>query len=470
MSPINCVEEDSDISDEEESIGLGASAVEKKEGWLDPKYGVKLPVVEVEDGIFLGQSSGKVVSLQVDEERNASSSDEDSFLGSYPVTGRVETSKEVGFQENGKQNEDDTWYAINQEAEELFHFTGCSSHGDTHKANRGKRCSKITLHSRALYEETPHSARGCGYSSDHEELESGGDSPQKHENGKDHKRTERSVVEVLEYFQQNKKQRVNISKMPVEIETIPLQISYVEHSAVELLDIVQDKTVLSGDLDKYAKNKKRRSLTEKKSAPTLGDRTLNNEDPSELICSMSSSDYEESEPNLKLVVAEATEKTMAERIQEAIGTSILNDHGMHHVPSMPLGLGLFGKLQQVIQAEKEMDANFLVIQQSIENTHEESSWLDVKILSRYLEGKLVVCRCSLTGSRKGLLELDIPETAKENKDCGRILIFNLKICDDVDLDVESCVRVHSPWKEVRTGRHGIIILCSYFSQIKSDDC
>lgn len=38
-----------------------------------------------------------------------------------------------------------------------------------------------------------------------------------------------------------------------------------------------------------------------------------------------------------IVAAEPTDKTMADRFQEAVGTSILNDQGMQYAFSKPLG-------------------------------------------------------------------------------------------------------------------------------------
>uniref|UniRef100_A0A7N0SZ66 Uncharacterized protein n=1 Tax=Kalanchoe fedtschenkoi TaxID=63787 RepID=A0A7N0SZ66_KALFE len=445
MSPMNCADEDSEISDEEEeSVGVEASAVEK--------------------------SSREAVTSLVDEGIN--SSHEDSLLGSYTVTGLVDKSQEVGFHENEKLDEDDTWYVINQEAEALFNYIG-TSHCRTQKAKReerGKLKPKISLHSRAFGEVKSLDVRKCSNPSDYEELQSD-DESLGHGSFKDQRIKEHSVVEILESFQQEKKQRLDASKMPVEI--VPLQGAHLEHSAVELLDMIQDKVVqLKGDLDKCARDERRQTLSEKKSAITLGDRTLNNEDPSEPICSPSSSDDEECERNLKLVSAEASGITMADKIQEALGASILNDQAMHFASSKPLGLGLFGKLQRVIQAEKEKDANFLKLQQSIEHKHDESSCLVVRVLSRYLEGKLVVCHCSITDNKLVMKHddlLDTPKRMKEYEDCQRILIFNFRVCDDVELDVGNLVRVHSPWKEVRTARYGVVILCSYFSQMKLDD-
>ncbi|KAH7578390.1 hypothetical protein JRO89_XS01G0375800 [Xanthoceras sorbifolium] len=48
----------------------------------------------------------------------------------------------------------------------------------------------------------------------------------------------------------------------------------------------------------------------------------------------------------------------------------------------------------------------------------------------------------------------------------RTVIFNARICCDVDLEVGNLIRIHKPWKEVQvSGNDESIILSTYFSQI-----
>ncbi|MCI01621.1 hypothetical protein A2U01_0022648 [Trifolium medium] len=48
----------------------------------------------------------------------------------------------------------------------------------------------------------------------------------------------------------------------------------------------------------------------------------------------------------------------------------------------------------------------------------------------------------------------------------RTIIFNPRVCDNVDLEVGSLIRIYPPWKKVQVG-NDTIILCSYFSEISS---
>ncbi|KAF8006538.1 hypothetical protein BT93_K0746 [Corymbia citriodora subsp. variegata] len=48
----------------------------------------------------------------------------------------------------------------------------------------------------------------------------------------------------------------------------------------------------------------------------------------------------------------------------------------------------------------------------------------------------------------------------------RTVIFNSRICNDVDLEIGNLIRIYSPWKEVQVmGYEKSIILSTYFSHV-----
>lgn len=84
-----------------------------------------------------------------------------------------------------------------------------------------------------------------GCSSDHEELDSDGEFPEGYKSTEDPRNIENSVDVALESFQQEKKIRLDISETSDDVK--PLQCRYAEHSAVELLDNLQSKSLLLED-------------------------------------------------------------------------------------------------------------------------------------------------------------------------------------------------------------------------------
>ncbi|KAG2306490.1 hypothetical protein Bca52824_026238 [Brassica carinata] len=102
---------------------------------------------------------------------------------------------------------------------------------------------------------------------------------------------------------------------------------------------------------------------------------------------------------------------------EAVKASSLNKEGhSFDSPKLSGGSSLNGKLQQIMKQEKEMEIEITKKLQggigpsslftcliSFHNS-DASSYVDIKIVSRHLERKLIVCKCSvidLPGERNG---------------------------------------------------------------------
>ncbi|KAL5795259.1 hypothetical protein ACOSQ2_000079 [Xanthoceras sorbifolium] len=71
------------------------------------------------------------------------------------------------------------------------------------------------------------------------------------------------------------------------------------------------------------------------------------------------------------------------------------------------------------------------------------SCINVKILSIYLDAKLTVCRCS---SGRDTEDPQWPESFQTMVNrWERTVIFNARVCCDVDLEVGNLIRIHKPW-------------------------
>lgn len=153
---------------------------------------------------------------------------------------------------------------------------------------------------------------------------------------------------------------------------------------------------------------------------------------------------------------------MADHFQEAFCAASTRDERILFALPKHSGTGLFGKLQRVMQNEKERDMNFtkrLQAQASL-----KGSYFDVRILSRSLEAKLTVCSCSFIQQNEWV------DNHQIERKIGRttIVIFNSRLCSDIELEVGNLIRIYPPWKEVRImAKDEIVILSTYFSQIST---
>ncbi|XP_062088395.1 uncharacterized protein LOC133794959 isoform X2 [Humulus lupulus] len=258
----------------------------------------------------------------------------------------------------------------------------------------------------------------------------------------------------------------NMSEIvPFEVEAVRHECS--EETMADRLDGLQDNASLLRRNSKKFSSKRGNKfrLAIKRNISPLGDRIMNNEDFANLrSCSGSSSDSEISGKDLKLSIPQMKRQAMVDQFQEALGSTLLNDNMALHAGPKPPRSGLFWKLQQAMQSEKEQDMDFL---KTLGNRvgQNEASCVYCKILARYLEGKLVVCRCFFS---KNFKSLSLSETTlKEMADEGteRTVIFNPRVCNDVDLEVGNCIRIYPPWKEVQVGDDQNLILTNYFSTI-----
>ncbi|KAI9082547.1 hypothetical protein K1719_035416 [Acacia pycnantha] len=271
-----------------------------------------------------------------------------------------------------------------------------------------------------------------------------------------------SACSIESYLEDDDEVGNNVEIEPAEEECIALGLN--PQSMADLVDNLQDKAYSYLPQNCQTRGKKVNHFPTR-SRSLLQDRS-NGEDSPEPMDSGSNSDNEASDQNMKMAFPEKKLQTMADRFQQALGASCETDEGTSVATLKSFGAGIFGNLQRVMQKEKGRDANFLKKSQAGASPHSGLGVVEVKIISRYLDGKLIVCSCSLC---KYTEEFLLPDNSKR-MECGgmeRTVIFNPRV-SDADLEVGSMIRIYPPWKEVPV-RNDNIILCTYFSEIPCPD-
>ncbi|RAL45094.1 hypothetical protein DM860_015500 [Cuscuta australis] len=179
-----------------------------------------------------------------------------------------------------------------------------------------------------------------------------------------------------------------------------------------------------------------------------------------------SSDDEETPQVLKAFVPK---KTIADQFDEALGSATRNGGiSLFSAPELHCS-GLFVNLQRVILSEKESDQIFMNHMSKDTVLDGDKICIDVRILSSSLEAKMTICQCVLIKGEESFDRLHHPSLKKTNGGSTMTVIFNSRICTDVEFDKGDLIRIYSPWKEVHTKENDEVVLLSrYFSRIGSD--
>ncbi|XP_044493007.1 uncharacterized protein LOC123216602 isoform X2 [Mangifera indica] len=378
-------------------------------------------------------SPRKVSTCNTDDE--TISDDEENMLLKISVTSGVQPVHKDGLHNflSGKQAVVNLCSTIGEEAEALIQSNEIGISSSSHSASEAnKSCKGIKSKSRP------------NFSFHFQSPKDGNDVPFKVHEGPERLKTansrEHSFAELLEDFCGEKPKKSDI----VSAEVKDLCFSG-EHSVTELLDGLKDRTgLLKRNSKMYGRTTGKRIQVVKRSTSPLEDRTIFSEDLPEPIRG-SSSDDEASHQELKPAFPEMKKQTIADKFQEALGASSSDKAALVTVLRTS-GVGLFGKLQQVTQSEKLKDMNFLKLQGGASPNN--PSCVNIRILSRYLDGKLIVCRVSFA---KDIESIEWPEFDQTMANDGRerTIIFNPRVCRDVDLEAGKSIRIHPPWKEIQ---------------------
>ncbi|XP_006647784.2 uncharacterized protein LOC102717316 isoform X2 [Oryza brachyantha] len=239
-------------------------------------------------------------------------------------------------------------------------------------------------------------------------------------------------------------------------------------SISELLDNLQDRsassvgTPFSLHQHTAAKEDKPKVPTSKRTLALLGQRNLEIENPLGHIIGETSSEEEDNvENNLALINKDVKGQTMADIFQQVFNATSMD---CSTLPVRSYGAGYYGRMQQILQMEKDRHAEFLRQYNREQDCLGDSRGITVQILSRSLEGKLTICRCLF------MEKSSLPSTGDVSTDCAmdgssmkRTIIFSPKICDSVDLVAGNIIHIFPPWKEVKV-KEETVLLCTYFSR------
>ncbi|XP_051118492.1 uncharacterized protein LOC127242830 isoform X2 [Andrographis paniculata] len=254
------------------------------------------------------------------------------------------------------------------------------------------------------------------------------------------------------------------SKQTAE-DIVPSETAYkheVREHVAEYLDCVNERNDLQGSLKQgINKRKWRAQMALNRNESLLGDR--NREDVSD--SSPSCSDDEENPKSVKPILRR---RAMVDQFCDAFGMSSAIDERPYMAFPGSSG-GVHQKLQQVMKIAKDTDMDYLKYTSASSCSKDERAWIHVRILSRSLEAKLIVCSCAaVEDSKKSHEENNFEMRMKDGAAAALTVIFNPRVCSDVELEVGNLICIHHPWKEMRVkGKDEPILLCSYFSPIKT---
>ncbi|KAK9983793.1 hypothetical protein SO802_033318 [Lithocarpus litseifolius] len=229
---------------------------------------------------------------------------------------------------SGVQDGAQTWSAVNKEAEALLHLNeNASTHSAYSKASKsykGVRCrvkQKFSFRFQSRKEEPSWPSLSKDENDVSFEVR---EAPERLDTFEP-RSEEHSIAEVLDDCQrENQFQSENL-----HAQVGALGHGCTEPSMAELLDGLQDRASLQKGVSKKCSRTKakRVQIVAKKIISPLGDGTVDREDSSESMGSGSSSEDKATDQKLKVTVPEMKRQTMADRFQETLGATFLNDEG-----------------------------------------------------------------------------------------------------------------------------------------------
>ncbi|KAI3848236.1 hypothetical protein MKX03_003514 [Papaver bracteatum] len=461
---------DQSISENEEDIDAN---------WLenptarDNKDWLKMFTFWNEDSKFR-QSSGK--EDDSDEEAISDADANNVTMGSscMPKSVKVQRGSLKSYKRENDRYEASTWSAVNKEAEELIGLHDSTSRSSSRtatleakkiaKGNKGKAKPKFSIHFLShkgesslpsiVKDENETLRKVCQIQEGLEDLE---DIVMEH-----------SMTELVQGLEGESDKQ---SEVQVLANLSTLKHRDTEHSVSELLDGLQAKcesVERTTKLNIRTKSKKYQITTRKRNMYQLGGRILDNEDPSEPVDGDTSSEDEAAkllihgQNQMRVATLQSKGQTMSDRFQEAFNDTTGDDDGTRFSSFNHTG-GYYSRLQQVMQTDKERHAKFL--KQLLELSG-QGKCIWVKIMSRCLEAKLTVCECSC--QEKNENSHCASPNSSINIGSKTTIIFNPRMCSDVEIEVGNVICIHPPWNVVQVmGKDKSIILCTYFSLIST---
>ncbi|XP_019095211.1 PREDICTED: uncharacterized protein LOC104754400 isoform X2 [Camelina sativa] len=394
----------------------------------------------------------KISSSLEDDDVDVPDSPEESYLASSRRTRLVCVSAQESGSDDEIQHDDQqvaTWSTISKETKSLIHLNGNAPVSSSHLSGfRAKRGSKDHVRPKfSFHSHTPG-----------ETLSKISDMAEDFEPAADEAIEEDPIAECPNDFDETSESRQGISVA---------ESREVLHGFTEVLDIPPHKIRLIKRTSKLHNRHERKSqkFSHKGTSSNIQDSDTGDELPGPMDCGSSSDDepsYQTPVPN----IFNQKKQFVGDRFDEAIKASSLSKEGLlFGSPKLSGGSSLYGKLQQIMKQEKETEMEITKKLQGGIGQPDASSYVDVKIMSRHLEGKLVVCKCSVIDLFGDSLLLKNTQALAANETETRVL-FSTKVCADVDIEIGNCIRLYAPWKELEVKKsNDVVILSSYFSSL-----
>ncbi|XP_010556750.1 PREDICTED: uncharacterized protein LOC104825977 isoform X2 [Tarenaya hassleriana] len=343
-----------------------------------------------------------------------------------------------------------TWSTVTKETKALIHLNGDASFSLSRSSgSKTKRCNKVVkdqVRRKFSFHSHTHGEMSSKINGIPENLETC-----------DQVVEEDPIADCLHGFDEETENRDGVTVSASRV----IQYGCADHAISKLLDSLPDTSrATKRSVDPYCRRRRSRlKYAHKGSSSTLQDRATDDELPGPMD-SESSSDYEPRYQSSVPDTRNQKKKFLGDQFNEALKAASLSNGGQLFTSPYLSGCGLYGKLQQVIKREREEEMEILKTLQVGVGQRDAWRYVDVRILSRGLEARLVVCKCSAVNDVEDSPLLKNSRVGKETT-----IIFSTKVCSDVDIEVGSVIRIYSPWKEVelKNKNKEVIILCSYFS-------
>ncbi|XP_018686658.2 uncharacterized protein LOC103996600 isoform X4 [Musa acuminata AAA Group] len=294
-----------------------------------------------------------------------------------------------------------TCSAINEEANELNCLCkkACSSSFISHfseakksyKSGRSRDKPKFSIRAQLHSAELP---SFCSMDINEESSQEGSESFKEH-NDHDSRILEDSKAELLSYIEED--------NQDLPVKSVTHELACALPLMAELLEGLEGKNGLTAGapyLNSRSK-KRKKHYSGGKQAAQLGSRILDNEDSLEFMGAGTSSEDEDHNQNrLTPAIEDIKQQTMGDLFQETFNISVGSPSLSNNRNAVS---GYFGRLQQVMQIERDRHFEFLKQSQTGgKSPLNDLRCITVQILSRILEAKLTVCHCLLAESTKAL--------------------------------------------------------------------
>ncbi|MCL7044590.1 hypothetical protein MKW94_019523 [Papaver nudicaule] len=391
----------------------------------------------------------------------------------FPKSKKVQGDYLKNYKRESDLDEASTWSTVNKEAEELIILHGNTDSSSSRtatieakkivKGTRGKAKPKFSIH---FLSHKGESSLPSIVKDENEKLRKVGPIQEGLEDLEDIVMEYSMTDPQQDLVEENNKR----SEAQVHANLSALEHRDIEHSVSELLDGLQEKNGPVGRTTtkpNIRTKSKKHQITRKRNMYQL-DSSLDIEDPAEPMDDDTSSEDEEAkllihgQNQLRVATLESKEQAMSDRFYEAFNETTEDDCRTRFLSINHTG-GYYSRLQQVMQTEKQRHAEFL--KRLLEMSGEDKS-ICVKIMSRCLEAKLTVCECSCQEINKNS-HCGSPESSM-NFGLKTTIVFNSRMCSDVEIEVGNVIRIYPPWSEVQVmGKNKSVILCTYFSLIST---